>query len=165
PARTHGGSAMKTRLASVGTAALGIAIMLALILIPVLLLQGGLWLSALLFPWLVTLNALAVFVTVVVFLANAGFSSTPKFAGSGMMIVSYVFGATLWVWSLLLTYTLWGGFWLFLGLFMAGVGVVPLAMIATFFKGMWAELGELVLLIVLTLGVRVWGFKLVERAL
>src|SRR5438046_9731864 len=58
-----------------------------------------------------------------------------------MMIVSYVFGATLWVWSLLLTYTLWGGFWLFIGLFMAGVGVVPLAMIATFFKGMWAELG------------------------
>lgn len=156
---------MKTRLASVGTAALGIAIMLALILIPVLLLQGGLWLSALLFPWLVTLNALAVFVTVFVLLPNAVFSSTPKFAGSGMMIVSYVFGATLWVWSLLLTYTLWGGFWLFLGLFMAGVGVVPLAMIATFFKGMWAELGELVLLIVLTLGVRVWGFKLVERAL
>jgi len=94
----------------VGTAALGIAIMLALILIPVLLLQGGLWLSALLFPWLVTLNALAVFVTVFVLLPNAVFSSTPKFAGSGMMIVSYVFGATLWVWSLLLTYTLWGGF-------------------------------------------------------
>ena len=156
---------MKTTLASIGTGALGIAILLALALIPVLLLQGGVWLSALLFPWLAAINALALVVTLFALLPNAVFSSTPKFAGSGMMIVSYVFGATLWVWSLLLTYTLWGGFWLFIGLFMAGVGVVPLAMIATFFKGMWAELGELVVLIALTFGVRVWGYKLLEKAL
>ncbi len=119
---------MKTTLASIGTGALGIAILLALALISVLLVQGGVWLSALLFPWLAAINALALLVTLFVLLPNAVFSSTPKFAGSGMMIVSYVFGATLWVWSLLLTYTLWGGFWLFIGLFMAGVGVVPLAM-------------------------------------
>src|SRR5436309_3166446 len=143
---------MKTTLASIGTGALGIAILFALALIPVLLLQGGVWLSALLFPWLAAINALALLVTLFVLLPNAVFSSTPKFAGSGMMIVSYVFGATVWVWSLLLTYTLWGGFWLFIGLFMAGVGVVPLAMIATFFKGMWAELGEHVVLIALTFG-------------
>src|SRR2546427_3028060 len=111
---------MKTTLASIGTGALGIAILLALALIPVLLLQGGVWLSALLFPWLAAINALTLLVTLFALLPNAVFSSTPRFAGSGMMIVSYVFGATLWVWSLLLTYTLWGGFWLFIGLFMAG---------------------------------------------
>jgi len=49
---------MKTTLASIGTGALGIAILLALALIPVLLLQGGVWLSALLFPWLAAINAL-----------------------------------------------------------------------------------------------------------
>src|SRR2546422_8079749 len=124
---------MKTTLASIGTGALGIAILLALALIPVLLLQGGVWLSALLFPWLAAINALTLLVTLFVLLPNAVFSSTPRFAGSGMMIVSYVFGATLWVWSLLLTYTLWGGFWLFIGLFMAGVGVVPLPVIAPVF--------------------------------
>src|SRR2546428_1946588 len=113
---------MKTTLASIGTGALGIAILLALALIPVLLLQGGVWLSALLFPWLAAINALTLLVTLFVLLPNAVFSSTPRFAGSGMMIVSYVFGATLWVWSLLLTYTLWRGFWLFIGLFMAGGG-------------------------------------------
>jgi len=90
---------MKTTLASIGTRALGIAILLALALIPVLLLQGGVWLSALLFPWLAAINALALVVTLFALLPNAVFSSTPKFAGSGMMIVSYVFGATLWVWS------------------------------------------------------------------
>src|SRR3989442_6467261 len=105
---------MKTTLASIGTGALGIAILLALALIPVLLLQGGVWLSALLFPWLAAINALTLLVTLFVLLPNAVFSSTPRFAGSGMMIVSYVFGATLWVSSLLLTYTLWAGFWLFI---------------------------------------------------
>src|SRR5437870_13396245 len=79
---------MKTTLASIGTRALGIAILLALALIPVLLLQGGVWLSALLFPWLAAINALALLVTLFVLLPNAVFSSTPKFAGSGMMIVS-----------------------------------------------------------------------------
>src|SRR5947209_20265266 len=134
---------MKTTLASIGTGALGIAIRLALALIPVLLLQGGVWLSALLFPWLAAINALTLLVTLFVLLPNAVFSSTPRFAGSGMMIVSYVFGATLWVWSLLLTYTLWGGFWLFIGLFMAVDGVLPRPMISTFFKSIWAGVGGL----------------------
>src|SRR3989442_11348576 len=125
---------MKTTLASIGTGALGIAILLALALIPVLLLQGGVWLSALLFPWLAAINALTLLVTLFVLLPNAVFSSTPRFAGSGMMIVSYVFGATLWVWSLLLTYTLWGGFWLFIGLFMAGGGGFSLPLFAPFFS-------------------------------
>src|SRR5437899_12500974 len=156
---------MKTTLASIGTGALGIAILLALALIPVLLLQGGVWLSALLFPWLAAITALPLLFTLFVLLPNAVFSSTPRFAGSGMMIVSYVFGATLWVWSLLLTYTPWRGFWLFIGLFMAGVGVVSLSSIATVFTAMWAGLGELFVLIALTFGVRGWGYKLLEKAL
>jgi len=49
--------------------------------------------------------------------------------------------------------------------FYGGRRCCTLAMIATFFKGMWAELGELVVLIALTFGVRVWGYNLVERAL
>ena len=73
---------MKTTLASIGTGALGIAILLALALISVLLVQGGVWLSALLFPWLAAINAVALVVTLFALLPNAVFSSTPKFAGS-----------------------------------------------------------------------------------
>ena len=81
-----------------------------------------------------------------------------------MFIASYVFGATLWVRSLLVTYTLWGGIGLAIGLFMAGVGVVPLALLATLFNGLWSTLGELVLGLILTIGVRVWGLRLLEKA-
>lgn len=75
----------------------------------------------------------------------------------GMVIASYVFGATLWIWGLLLTYTLWGGVALFIGLFLMGVGVVPIAMLATMFNGMWSEFGQLVFLLAMTVGARAFG--------
>jgi hypothetical protein len=36
------------------------------------------------------------------------------------------YGLTVWIWSLLLTYTLWGGFGVVIGILMGGVGIVPL---------------------------------------
>lgn len=156
---------MKEMAKMAGGGAIALLGILAVVLIPILLIRGGIWLAAVLYPWLLALNGLAFAATVCLFLPNAIFSSTPKFAGGGMMVVSYVFGATLWVWSLLLTYALWGGVGLFIGLFMAGVGIVPLAMLATLVNTMWSELGQLVLLLILTLGVRLWGYGLLARAL
>ncbi len=155
---------MSETMKAIGYTVLGLGIVVGLGVIAVLVLQGGVWLSAMLYPWLVALNGLTLALFVFVLLPNAVFSSVPKFAGSGMFIASYVFGATLWVWSLLLTYTLWGGIGLAIGLFMAGVGVVPLAMLATLFNGLWAVLGQLVLGLILTIGVRMWGARLLEKA-
>ncbi len=155
---------MEQTLKWIGSAVIGVGIMIGLVVVAMLLLQGGVWLSAKLYPWLVGLTGFTFAVLVFVLLPNAVFSSVPKFAGSGMFIASYVFGATLWVWSLLVTYTLWGGIGLAIGLFMAGVGVVPLAMLATLFNGLWSTLGELVLGLILTIGVRVWGLRLLEKA-
>jgi hypothetical protein len=51
----------------------------------------------------------------------------------------------------------------FLGLFLLGVGVVPIAKHATLFKGMWLQLGELVLLTVLTFGLRAYSIYLDQK--
>ncbi len=132
---------MEQTLKWIGSAVIGVGIMIGLVVVAMLLLQGGVWLSAKLYPWLVGLTGFTFAVLVFVLLPNAVFSSVPKFAGSGMFIASYVFGATLW-----------------------GVGVVPLAMLATLFNGLWSTLGELVLGLILTIGVRVWGLRLLEKA-
>ena len=82
------------------------------------------------------------------------------------MIGSYVLGLSLWVWSLLLTYSIWGGVAVFIGLFLFGVGIVPVAMLATLFHGMWSDLGQLVLGLVLVFGSRIlaiWLGNKVER--
>jgi hypothetical protein len=149
---------------SLGAGAIALFAIVAIVVIAALLIRNGVWLGALLYPWLLALNGITFAITVFLLLPNAIFSSTPRFAGSGMMIASYVFGLTLWVWSLLLTYALWGGLGLLVGLFMAGVGVVPLAMLATLVNAMWSELGQLLLLLVITCGVRVWGYELIAKA-
>ena len=64
--------------------------------------------------------------------------------------------------GLLLTWMLWGGFAVMIGLFLCGVGVVPMAMLATLFSGMWLELGLLFLAIVLTFGTRILGIVITE---
>ena len=65
---------------------------------------------------------------------------------------------------LLLTYIIWGAVAVFIGLFIAGVGVVPIAMLATAIKGEWAITGQIVLLLVLTFGSRMLGFYFAQRA-
>ena len=67
--------------------------------------------------------------------------------------------------GLLLTLDLWGGCAAVIGLFLLGIGVVPIAMLATLFNGMWIELGLLVLAVVLTFGLRILGAFLQDTAI
>ncbi len=64
----------------------------------------------------------------------------------------------------LLTLELWGVFAVLIGLFFLGIGVVPIAILATLFNGMWVELGMLVLAVVLTFGVRMLGMFLADSS-
>ena len=104
---------MKEIAKSLGIAAAALFAIVAIVLVSVLLIRGSVWLGAIIYPWLLVLNGITFAITVFVFLPNAIFSSTPRFAGTGMMVASFVFGLTLWVWSLLLTHALWGGRGLF----------------------------------------------------
>jgi hypothetical protein len=155
---------MKEKFQNIGYTLLGIGIFVGIILLAVFFIKGGLWLSELLYPWLSLISAIAFFVCLFILLPLAIFRKTRAFSGLGLFIASYVFGATLWVWGFLLTYVLWGVVALFIGLFLAGIGVVPIAMLATLFNGEWSILGQLVLLLIFTFGTRMLGYHLVEKA-
>ena len=86
------------------------------------------------------------------------------FAAMASLVGSYVFGATVWMSALLLTLKLWGMWAVLIGLFMMGVGVLPIAMLATLLKGMWGALGKLVVLTVLTFGTRFYAAWIGRRA-
>ena len=85
---------------------------------------------------------------------------TRGFSTVALLIASYIFGATLWMEGLLLTLLIWGAGAVFIGLFLAGVGVVPIAMLATLLKGMWGSLVELLLLTIVTFGSRAGAISL-----
>ena len=56
-----------------------------------------------------------------------------------------------------MTLSTWGTFAVILGLLVAGIGVVPIAMLAALTHGEWMILLELVILTVLTFGCRVYS--------
>lgn len=141
---------------------LGFFVLIALLID--LLIHGGARLGAKVYPWLVSISSIALVITVLVLLPLSFIRRTRGFASESLMVASYVFGLSLWVWGLLLTYHLWGVWAVFLGLFVLGVGVVPFAMLATLFKGMWPQLGELIFLTVLVFGARAYSIYVAQKA-
>ena len=123
---------------------------------------GSAWASSKLLPWFSVLTWIAFGLVVFVFLPLAIPKATRGFSSISLFIASYVFGATLWMEGLLLTLFIWGIGAVFIGLFIAGVGVVPIAIIATLLKGMWVPLIELVLLTVMTFTSRIGAMSLAE---
>lgn len=138
-------------------AAAGIAIATAFIL-------GGVWVSKHLLPWLTVISLIVFAIVIFVLLPLAIPRATRGFSSISILIASYVFGATLWMYGLLLTYFTWGIVAVIIGLVFFGVGVVPIALLATLFKGMWGPFFTLVLLAIATYGCRIGALSLAESA-
>lgn len=62
---------------------------------------------------------------------------TREFGGAGFYTASYILSFMLWFWSLIVAKILAGTVWLLIGLFFAGIGVIPIAIIATLIEGNW----------------------------
>lgn len=152
----------KDVLAGMGGIALFGGLILVSIVLGVAFIQGGVWVSAKLLPWLFVASWVAFAAVVLVVLPLAIPRATRGFSCVALFIASYVFGATLWMKCILLSYFLWGLGAVFVGLFLAGVGVVPIAMLATMFKGMWGQFFDLLIMAIITFSSRAGAMKLAE---
>lgn len=146
-----------------GIGVLSIALVLALVALPVLFIKGGLWAADRFLPvlidagWIVlAIDLLAVVVSII--------PHVRPLTGSTLLLSSYLFGVILWLLGLVLTYYLWGLFAVIVGLFVMGIGVVPIAMLATIVKGMWEQFLTLAVLTVLTIGTRLIGIMLASKS-
>jgi hypothetical protein len=88
---------MLEKLKELGWGLLGIIFMVALIILGGLFIYGGVWISDKVYPWLIPISAIALAVSIFIFLPLGIFRKTRAFAGNGLFIASYVFGATLFV--------------------------------------------------------------------
>lgn len=143
---------------------LGLGVMVALVFVGALLIEGGARLSVVVYPWLSRAAGIAFTVALFVLFPMSFIRPARSFSSAGLMISSYVIGLALWVWALILTYVLWGLWAVVIGLFFMGVGIVPIAMLATLFKGMWPQLGQLVLGLVLVFGIRAYSLYVAQKA-
>ncbi len=123
---------------------------------------GAAWASTKLLPWFSILTWIACGLVVFIFLPLAIPRATRGVSSLALLVASCVFGATLLMEGLLLTLAIWGLGAVFIGLMFAGVGVVPIAMLATLINGLWGPLIELVLLTIMTFGSRIGASLLAE---
>ncbi|MBA7553862.1 hypothetical protein ES705_46466 [subsurface metagenome] len=150
-------------LKSIGGFIIGIVIFLGIIFLAIFFIKGGVWLGAMVLPWLSIIMWLVFILDIIIFLPLGIFKKTRSVSAFGLVISSYVYGLTLWFWALLLTYLIWGIRAVFIGLFIAGIGVIPIAILATALNGEWIITGEIILLLVLTCGSRMLGLYFAEK--
>ena len=152
----------KEVIAGIGCLLIYCVMFFLVIAIATVFIYGSAWASSKLLPFFSILTRIVFGLVVFIFLPLSIPRATRGFSSIALFISSYVFGATLWMEGLLLTLVIWGAGAVIIGLFIAGVGVVPIAILATLFKGMWWRLIELVLLTIMTFASRFGGLALAE---
>ena len=143
---------------------LGCLVQIAGLVLFAVLFRCVVWLSPRILPWLVLASYFALAVSVLILLPLSLISATRAIGGIGMMYASYVFGITVWFGGFFLAYAIWGVWAVIVGLVLLGIGVVPVAMLATLVNGIWSELLWLVVLLVLVWGTRIFGAWVTSKA-
>src|SRR6266852_4401757 len=85
------------------------------------------------YTFLLPFSSVAFAIAIVVLLPLAAWRKTRGAAGAGLLIVSYIFGATTWFLGAAVTFGSFRWIGLIIGLFIFGLGVVPLGIIGAFF--------------------------------
>ena len=151
-----------SKIKDAGGALLGVLFFIIIITIPILFIWGSVALGMVIIQWLSILSWIVLAIDIIILLPLCIFPATRTFAGTGLFISSFIYGITLWFLGLLFTYILWGMFGVIIGLFIAGVGVVPFGILATLFNGLWGGFWTLIILAVLTFGTRIFGLMLAD---
>jgi len=129
-----------------------VAVLMAILLLLGHVWSGGLEIGIPVYAWFDDVPVLTVGVGTAVLLPLASIRKTRPFAACGIWIAACVFGATLVVRSLVLTYESFGVVAAVVGFSFLGIGVVPLAMVATLREGLLPMTADLVMLTALTCG-------------
>ena len=121
-------------------------------------------LSVVAYTFLLPLAWIGVAILIVIFLPISFMQGTKSFAGKGIFTMSYLFGVTTWLLSCIITFATWGVAGLIIGLFFLGVGVVPMAILASFIMLKSLSMGlSIIVMAALTFGTRLYGIYLLSE--
>lgn len=150
-------------LKSIGGTLLGIAVFVGVIIATVLFFTLGAKVAFEIAPFINWLAGILFTVNLVLLLV-AIIPKTRGVVGLIIYISSYVYGLSAWIYGLAVTLALWGLLAVIIGIFLGGVGVVPIGMLAAIFNGEWGIFWTLLLTVVLTYGSRMIGYALANSA-
>lgn len=148
---------------NVGYVILGLAFLGLLLLLAMGFIYGAVWVSAKLYPIAAGLSVIGLVILVLTLLPSTIFRGSRRFCGNGIVLVSYIWGISLWMYSILVLYQLLGPLGMFLGFAFLGFGSVPLACVALLFHGEWGTIGELILSVLLIFLIRILGYWVISK--
>ncbi len=151
------------KMKSIGGTLLGLAIFIGIIVATILFFTFGAKVAFTIAPFINWLAGILLLINIVLLL----FAVIPKarsVVGLIIYVSSYVYGLSAWIYGLAVTLALWGWIAVIIGLFLGGIGVVPIGMLAAMFNGQWGALWTLLLTAALTYGARIIGYMLANRA-
>jgi hypothetical protein len=154
----------ESRLKTLGLGALVPLGILAALALVALLLRGMVWASEKALPWLTTSSEIALGICVFILLPLCISRRTRPWAGFGFYFASYLFGMCLFAFACIVDVQIWGYGGLAVGLVFAGIGVVPVAILATLLHAEWQWLLNLFISIIITFGARALGIWLTTPA-
>ncbi len=145
---------MSESLKAAGMLIGGIAFMALLAGIGLALMFGIVWIASWLYPIVQVLASLGTTLLFLMLLPSAIFKRSRNFCGAGIVIVTYIWGLSLWLWIILVLYEVWG----LLGVFVAAI--FPFAVLLS---GQWGFIGSVLLSLVLIGAVRALGFWIISK--
>jgi hypothetical protein len=147
-------------LRNTGVFIVGAILFVATILLSSIFLVGITWLTTVLYPFILFIRHLTLESCFLILLPLGFFKTTRTFSATGFAISAMIMGITVWLFSVLTVYQLWGFGGLIAGIILGIVGIVPLALIAAGMNHMWVAVGSIAMGIALYFGLYVFGIYL-----
>ena len=150
-------------LKAIGGVILGIVIFLGISLAAILFFIFGTAIAFHIAPFIYWLSGILLVIDIIALFAAITYPARVV-SGVILYISSYVFGLATWIYGLAVTLSLWGFLAVIIGLFLGGVGVVPIGMLAAIFHGKWDIFLTLLVMTVVTFVTRIIGMLLAENS-
>ncbi|WP_316189869.1 MULTISPECIES: DUF4339 domain-containing protein [unclassified Bradyrhizobium] len=162
-AATRTATRAKGTLQAIGGVLLAGGIGIGLVALSMMLFYGATWASEHLLRYAILAAQCAIVICIVILAPLAMFRRTRIISAVGFFSSSYIFGICLWMMGLLSAYFYWGLKSIIIGMCLFGVGVVPVALLASLFNSDWSAIGMMLTGVVLTYGARMLAFWMFEH--
>jgi len=152
---------MKEKVKGFGSGILGILMFLGILVIPFIFIFGILKVSGFLYPIISVLAGASIGLFLLIILPLSLFKSLQGHLAGLSLILSYVVGASVFMFSFLMIFYYLGWIAIFF-MFMFQL-IAPIAVIGLFFKGQWAAGFSLLFGIIFTYSMRFYGIWLAAK--
>lgn len=156
-------SRAKEALQAIGAFLLAAGIGIGVVTLAMMLFYGAAWASEHLLRYVILAAQWAIVICVVILAPLAVFRRTRIISAVGFFSSSYVFGTCLWMMGLLSAYFYWGLKSIIIGMCLFGVGVVPVALLASLFNSDWSAIWLMLTGVVLTYTTRMFALWMFEH--